>query len=132
MRNGLILVVVLGLAVAIGVLRAHASPASVAAPTPAAAPLPTAAPPPDTIYMVGGSNGNANFVPARVTIRVGQKLTFVDRDIVDHSATASDGSFDTGVLGPGETKTITFHRTGVFDYSDILQSNMSGQVTVKP
>jgi plastocyanin len=131
MRNGLILVVVLGLAVAIGVLRAHASPASLAAPTPAAAPLPTAAPPPDTIYMVD-SKGNAHFVPARETIRVGQKLTFVDRDTVDHSATASNGSFDTGVLGPGETKTITFHRTGVFDYGDILQSDMSGQVTVKP
>jgi plastocyanin len=132
MRNSLILFVVLGLAVAIGVLRAHASPSSAAAPNLAAVPTPTTPPPRDTVYMVGGSNSNPAFVPATVTVSVGQKVTFVDRDTVDHSATATNGGFDTGVLGPGESKSVTFPKPGTYDYSDILQSNMSGQVVVKP
>jgi plastocyanin len=132
MRNGLILFVVLGLAVAIGLLRAHTSPSSAAAPNRGAVVTPTTPPLRDTVYMIGGSNGNPTFVPATVTIAVGQKVTFVDKDSVDHSATATNGTFDTGVLGPGESKSVTFGKAGIYAYSDILQSNMNGQIVVKP
>jgi plastocyanin len=133
MRNGVVLVVVLGLAVALGVLRAHASPSSTAAPTVATAPTPTPAPPPGTIYIEPGINGGTpHYVPPAVTIRVGDTLTWVDRDTGDHSATSDDGKFDTGVLSPNQSRSIKFTTSGTFPYSDIIESDMSGVVRVIP
>ena len=133
MRNGVVLVVVFGVAVVIGVLRAHASPSSNPAPTVATAPSPTPAPPFGTIFMVPGINGGPpHFVPPNVTVRAGTTLTWLDRDSADHSATSSDGSFDTGVLSHDGSKSITLKKPGTYSYSDIIESDMTGSVRVVP
>lgn len=50
---------------------------------------------------------DTTFVPADATVKVGQKVKVLNEDAVEHTLTADDGSFDTGLLGKGESKTIT-------------------------
>ena len=42
------------------------------------------------------------FVPATLEVREGDTITWINRDIAPHTATANDGSWDTGFLGLGE------------------------------
>lgn len=42
------------------------------------------------------------FVPDRLEVKVGDRITWVNRDIVPHTATALDDSWDSGELGRDE------------------------------
>lgn len=53
---------------------------------------------------------------AELEIKVGDKVTFINRDKMAHTATADDNSFDTGLLGEGEKKDVTFDTKGDFSY----------------
>ena len=50
----------------------------------------------------------ANFVFATETlfVKVGDKITWVNMDIVPHTATAKDRSWDTGLINSGDSATI--------------------------
>jgi plastocyanin len=50
----------------------------------------------------------ANFVfsPEALSVRVGDRVKWINRDIVPHTATADDGGWDTGELGPNESGEI--------------------------
>lgn len=96
------------------------------APPPAA---PAAAPAPVT------STGDVrmadfSFAPRSITIQVGTSLTFVNTGSARHSATAKDGSFDTGLLPRGGTARRTFNSPGTFLYVCTLHSNMTGTILV--
>ena len=41
--------------------------------------------------------------PALVAVRVGDVVTWANQDIVPHTVTAEDGSWDSGQIGPGES-----------------------------
>ena len=47
-----------------------------------------------------------------------------------HTVTASDGSFDSGIMQPGQTFSFTFDELGSFHYSCILHPAMMGTITV--
>lgn len=47
------------------------------------------------------------FAPARLTVAPGDQITWTNRDVVPHTATASDESWDTGLLEQGQSKTLT-------------------------
>ena len=47
------------------------------------------------------------FVPDVLTVRAEDTVTFVNRDIAPHTATASDRSWDTGTLARDAEATIT-------------------------
>jgi plastocyanin len=49
-----------------------------------------------------------------LTIPKGSKVTFTNKDTIEHTVTAKDGSFNTGLFGKGESKTITFSEAGEF------------------
>lgn len=46
------------------------------------------------------------FSPAVLTVRPGDKITWTNRDIVPHTATSVDGSWDTGHLDKDASHTI--------------------------
>src|SRR4051794_845583 len=48
------------------------------------------------------------FMPETVTVKAGAKVTWMNSDDTSHTATADDGSFDTGTLDKGDAKTVTF------------------------
>lgn len=49
---------------------------------------------------------NFNFSPLNLQVQVGDTITWINQDIVPHTATAKDDSWDTGELKQGESATI--------------------------
>jgi LPXTG-motif cell wall-anchored protein len=70
------------------------------------------------------------FHPGSITVSVGDTVTWTNHDSADHTATASDGSFDTGTLGQGRSGSHTFTRAGTFGYICSIHPNMHGTVVV--
>jgi len=61
---------------------------------------------------------NVQFVPANITITVGQTVTWVNQDPFAHDVTfqAGFGSGGLGSQGPGQTWSYTFTQPGVYPY----------------
>ena len=52
------------------------------------------------------------FEPARLSVAPGTTVVWVNRGAHPHTVTAFDGSFDSGVLMPGDAFAVTFGRIG--------------------
>jgi plastocyanin len=70
------------------------------------------------------------FDPAAVEIPVGATVTWTNTGAAPHTATASDGTFDSGQLAPGATFSHTFTAAGTFPYVCQIHPQMTGTVTV--
>ena len=71
------------------------------------------------------------FSPQDVTVTVGDTVTWTNSDATAHTATADDGSFDTGTIGANGTGTATFSTAGSFPYHCKIHSSMTGTITVE-
>ncbi|HEU4920993.1 MAG TPA: cupredoxin family copper-binding protein [Candidatus Limnocylindrales bacterium] len=71
------------------------------------------------------------FSPPAVTITVGDTVTWTNSDAVVHTATATDGSWDTGDLAQGQSGAITFSTAGTFAYLCTPHPTMTGTVVVQ-
>lgn len=133
-RSSVTLVFALALAVFIGVLAARSQPQTTAAPAPTAAPTRVPTPLPNHVNIEPNPSGNplAVFAPATLTVAVGQKVTWVNLDTVDHSVIADDGAFNTGVLSPGEQTSWRPRRAGTYSYGDFLHPDLHGVLVVRP
>jgi plastocyanin len=76
------------------------------------------------------SIGDGFFSPASVVIAPGGTVTWTNGDDRAHTATAGDGSFDTGSLGAGTSSTKAFPNEGTFSYVCELHPDMTGVVRV--
>lgn len=74
----------------------------------------------------------ANFAygPDPVTVQVGGKVIWLNQDSAPHTATAEDGSFDTGTLEEGKLKSETFKQAGTYEYICQIHPDMHGVVKV--
>jgi plastocyanin len=72
---------------------------------------------------------NFMFQPNPTTAKVGDTITVTNQDGTDHSLTATDGSFNTGVFSSG-SKTITLTKAGTFTYHCMIHNFMTGTITV--
>jgi len=74
----------------------------------------------------------ANFAydPDPVTVQVGGKVTWLNQDSAPHTATAEDGSFNTGTLEQGKLKSETFKQAGTYEYICQIHPDMHGVVEV--
>ena len=70
--------------------------------------------------------------PDPVTIEEGGKVIWMNEDPETHTATADDGSFDTGDLEEGKLKSETFKEAGEFTYHCEIHPTMHGTVKVVP
>jgi plastocyanin len=68
--------------------------------------------------------------PDPVTVQVGGKVIWQNEDTAPHTATADDGSFDTGTLERGKIKSETFKQAGTFTYFCEIHPTMHGTVEV--
>jgi plastocyanin len=71
------------------------------------------------------------FGPSSVSVNVGDSVTWANSGPSQHSATANDGSFDTGVLSKGASGSHTFSKAGSFSYHCSVHSFMHGTVQVQ-
>jgi plastocyanin len=69
------------------------------------------------------------FQPAEVTIEAGQRVTFINLDDDEHTATGI--GFDTGTLDPGDWRTVTFERGGESPFTCQFHPDMRGSVMVR-
>lgn len=74
---------------------------------------------------------NMSYSPATLTVKVGDTVTWTNNDSLEHSATAGDNSFDTGLLSPGESGTVTFSKAGTFVYHCQIHPSMTGTIVVQ-
>ncbi len=68
--------------------------------------------------------------PDPVTIEEGGKVIWLNKDSAPHTATAEDGSFDTGTLEEGKLKSETFKEPGTYPYICSIHPDMHGTVEV--
>jgi len=68
--------------------------------------------------------------PDPVTVQAGGKVIWLNQDTAPHTATADDGSFDTGTLERGKLKSETFKQAGTFTYFCEIHPTMHGTVEV--
>lgn len=86
-------------------------------------------------------NGKA-FQPARLEIKVGEKVTWKNYDLTDHTVTAKakparpDGQgkprFDSGLMKPGDSFSYRFEKEGTYDYACTIHPSMTGTIVVMP
>ncbi len=71
------------------------------------------------------------YEPGQVTIQTGQAVTFTNGGLISHSATQTEGTFDTGLLKGGESLAIRFDEPGTFAYFCQPHPWMRGKITVQ-
>lgn len=71
---------------------------------------------------------NFAFEPAAITIKVGQKLTWTNDDVVPHTATADHNVWDSGQVAPGHSFTVTVIRPGMYEYTCLNHPFMHAKV----
>jgi plastocyanin len=70
------------------------------------------------------------YQPDPVVVQVGGKVTWQNEDAAPHTATADDGSFDTGTIDQGKLGSVTFKEAGTFPYFCEIHPTMHGTVEV--
>ena len=74
---------------------------------------------------------NIAFSPSAVNARVGQRITWVNEDSVDHNVIARSGaSFRSAVLHSGDSYSFTPTRAGRILYVCTIHPNMTATLTV--
>ena len=71
------------------------------------------------------------YAPVNISARVGDTIEWTNGDIVAHTSTARDKSFDVMIL-PNKTQKFVVKKAGEFDYFCKFHPNMTGKLTVKP
>jgi alcohol dehydrogenase (cytochrome c) len=88
----------------------------------------------DTIN-IGANNVEYGYFPSRTRIKAGTTVTFTNAGDIPHTATSFEkgkvGTWDTGVLEKGQSKTVTFSDPGVYYYICAPHPWMYGQVIVE-
>jgi plastocyanin len=71
------------------------------------------------------------FSPASLTVRRGDRVKWVNKDLFPHTATASDGTFDSASVAPNASWTLVAQRGGTFSYACAFHPAMKGILTVR-
>lgn len=70
------------------------------------------------------------FLPRALEIIAGDSVVWRNEDIAPHSATAVDGSWDTGAIAKGESAEMTFETPGEFAYVCAFHPHMKATIKV--
>jgi len=98
---------------------------SYSAPTAPAGTPPTTSQP--NVVLISGMA----FGPSPVTVAKGTSVTWQNKDNEAHTATADDGSWGTGIIGPGGSKSVSFANAGTFTYHCTIHPEMRAKVVVQ-
>jgi plastocyanin len=74
---------------------------------------------------------NFKFSPPTVTVKPGAGVIVTNEDGATHTASADDGSFDTGNLAQGQSRTISVTKSGTYSYHCAIHPYMHGTLVVK-
>lgn len=109
------------------------TPAPVTAPPRAAprttSPKPAAAKPAPRVVKAGIKN--VAYLQSRLQVTVGTTVEWTNNDPMPHTVTATDKSFDSGLINPGKTFRYTFTKAGTFNFFCQPHPFMKGTVVVR-
>ncbi len=85
----------------------------------------------------GGSSTNVSisnfsFDPASVTIKVGQSVTWTNKDSAAHTVASDAGDWTSQDIAQNQTFSHTFDQAGTFTYHCSIHPNMKGTIVVNP
>ena len=79
-----------------------------------------------TIVMEGVA-----FVPETLTVKQGDTVVWVNKDLFPHTATAQDRRFDSGEMAPNATWKYTATKKGSVPYVCTLHPTMKGALVIE-
>ena len=71
------------------------------------------------------------FSPAEVRAKVGDTIVWDNKDVLAHTATASNKDWDV-MIGPKQTASLAIKKAGDFAYFCKFHPNMKGSIVVTP
>ena len=69
--------------------------------------------------------------PAEISAKVGDTITWINKDVFAHTATAKNGDFDV-TLPPKKSATSVLKKPGMIDYYCRYHPNMKATLKVEP
>jgi plastocyanin len=72
---------------------------------------------------------NRSFVPATLTVQVGDTVTWVNQDAPQHDVVADNGEFTSQPFDKG--RSFTFTKAGTYPYHCSIHPGMTGTVIVQ-
>ncbi len=81
----------------------------------------------DTVYMKGGV-----YAPNSVQINSGKAVMWVNDDNTEHTVTADNGTFSSGIMPAGSVYVVTFNNPDTITYHCQVHPSMKGTVIVLP
>jgi plastocyanin len=87
----------------------------------------SAAPAPARVVKLSG----LGFVPATLTVHPRDSIMWSNDDLIVHTVTAADHSFDSGDLAGGKSWSFIARKKGTFPYACRYHPNMTGTLIVR-
>ena len=72
-----------------------------------------------------------SFTPATLTVRAGDSVIWINKDIIPHTATSQPGKFDSGTLLTGKSWQFKASAKGEFTYGCLFHPTMKGTLRVR-
>jgi plastocyanin len=108
------------------------APAAAPAPAPPALPPQAApAPPPQAAPQAEMRISNFAFGKPELRVKTGTRVRWLNDDQLEHTVTAADGSFNSGLIAPGKSFERVFERPGTYSYACMPHPFMKGRVIVE-
>jgi len=72
------------------------------------------------------------FKPQTIDVKPGDEVEFVNRDLLEHTATAANNAFDSKAIKGGQSWKWKAGDPGQYAYACSFHGNMKGVINVKP
>ena len=70
----------------------------------------------------------SSYRPARLAVHVGDTVVWVNKDVIPHTATATDKRFDSQTIATGASWRLTIEAKGATDYTCLFHPTMTGRI----
>jgi plastocyanin len=71
------------------------------------------------------------FSPDTLTVKEGDTVVWINKDLVPHTATSEKGGFDSKMIAAGDSWKLVASKAGEFPYSCTFHPTMKGTLIVK-
>jgi len=73
----------------------------------------------------------AGFEPRTLSVKTGDRITWVNKDLFPHTATADNKTFDSGSVAPDGSWTFVAAKPGMYTYTCAFHPTMKGTIQVQ-
>lgn len=74
----------------------------------------------------------SSYRPARLAVHVGDTVVWVNKDLIPHTVSAGDGTFDSQTLAAGASWRFTVGAKGTTGYACRFHPTMTGRIEAAP